>query len=34
LPVELPSSMAAVERQDPARPDDSEKPLFPYGAGL
>ncbi len=34
LPFELPSSMAAVEAQDPARPDDSGKPLYPRGAGL
>lgn len=34
LPFELPSSMAAVEAQDPARPDDSRAPLFPVGAGL
>jgi beta-glucosidase len=31
LPVELPSSMAAVRAQDPARPDDSAQPLFPRG---
>ena len=34
LPFELPSSMAAVEAQDPARPDDSAAPLYPYGYGL
>jgi beta-glucosidase len=34
LPFELPSSMAAVEHQDPAAPDDSAKPLFKRGAGL
>jgi beta-glucosidase len=34
LPFELPSSMAAVEAQDPAVPDDSAAPLFPRGAGL
>lgn len=34
LPFELPSSMAAVEAQDPAAPDDSAKPLFRRGAGL
>jgi beta-glucosidase len=33
LPFELPSSMAAVEAQDPAKPDDSAKPLYPRGAG-
>jgi len=31
LPVELPSSMAAVLAQDPARPDDSNSPLYPRG---
>jgi beta-glucosidase len=31
LPFELPSSMAAVEAQDPAVPHDSSKPLFPFG---
>jgi len=31
LPVELPSSMAAVLAQDPARPDDSRSPLYPRG---
>ena len=34
LPFELPSSMTAVEAQDPAWPDDSAAPLFPAGAGL
>jgi beta-glucosidase len=34
LPFELPSSMAAVEAQDPAQPDDSARPLYPRGAGL
>lgn len=34
LPFELPSSMNAVEQQDPARSDDSAAPLYPYGAGL
>jgi beta-glucosidase len=34
LPFELPSSMAAVEAQDPARPDDSAAPLYPFGTGL
>ncbi len=33
LPFELPSSMAAVEAQDPARPDDSAAPLYPRGYG-
>jgi len=31
LPFELPSSMQAVERQNPALPDDSENPLYPAG---
>jgi len=31
LPFELPSSMQAVERQNPALPDDSERPLYPLG---
>ena len=31
LPFELPSSMAAVARQDPAAPDDSAAPLYPFG---
>jgi len=31
LPFELPSSMQAVERQNPAIPDDSENPLYPVG---
>ena len=34
LPFELPSSMSAVEQQDPAVPDDSASPLYPRGAGL
>lgn len=34
LPFELPSSMAAVEAQDPAMPDDSKNPLYRYGAGI
>jgi beta-glucosidase len=34
LPVELPSSMAAVARQHPDLPHDSEAPLFPFGFGL
>ena len=34
LPFELPGSMAAVERQHPGRPDDSEAPLYPVGSGL
>jgi len=34
LPFELPSSMPAVDRQDPARPDDSAAPLYPAGYGL
>ena len=33
LPFELPSSMGGVEGQDPARPDDTAKPLYPVGAG-
>jgi len=34
LPFELPSSMAAVEAQDPALSDDSAGPLYPVGAGI
>jgi len=34
LPFELPSSMQAVEQQDPAKPNDSEHPLYPFGYGL
>jgi len=34
LPFELPSSMDAVERQNPALPNDSEAPLYPVGYGL
>ena len=33
LPFELPSSMSDVEAQDPARADDTAKPLYPAGAG-
>lgn len=31
LPFELPATMAAVEAQDPAWPDDSQAPLYPAG---
>jgi beta-glucosidase len=31
LPFELPSSMAAVEKQRPDLPDDSVAPLYPVG---
>ncbi len=34
LPIELPHSPDAVERQLEDVPHDSEKPLFPYGFGL
>jgi beta-glucosidase len=34
LPIELPSSMAAAERQLPDVPYDSDDPMFPFGAGL
>jgi beta-glucosidase len=34
LPFELPSSMAAVEGQQPDSPHDSEKPLYPIFFGL
>jgi beta-glucosidase len=34
LPFELPSSMAAVEAQDPALPDDSRHPLYRAGFSL
>jgi beta-glucosidase len=34
LPFELPSSMAAVEAQQPDAPHDSEQPLYPIGFGL
>jgi beta-glucosidase len=34
LPFELPRSMAAVERQNPAVGDDSADPLFPFGFGV
>ncbi len=34
LPFELPASMAAVEQQRPGKADDSQKPLYPFGAGI
>lgn len=34
LPFELPSSAEAVEKQDPARPDDSVAPLYRRGDGI
>lgn len=34
LPFELPSSAQAVEKQDPARPDDSAAPLYRRGDGI
>jgi len=34
LPLELPSSMDAVERQCPDLPHDSDDPVFPFGSGL
>jgi beta-glucosidase len=34
LPLELPSSMAAVEAQAEDAPHDSEKPLYPIHYGL
>jgi beta-glucosidase len=34
LPFELPSSMAAVEAQQPDAPHDSERPLYPIFFGL
>jgi beta-glucosidase len=34
LPFEFPSSMQAVEAQDPAMPDDSINPLYRFGAGI
>lgn len=34
LPIELPSSMAAVRAQKEDVPHDSENPLFPFGYGL
>jgi beta-glucosidase len=34
LPFELPSSMAAVRRQHPDVPYDSDAPVFPFGHGL
>lgn len=33
LPFELPRSMEAVRRQNPADPDDSGEPLYAFGAG-
>ncbi|MDQ4501614.1 glycoside hydrolase family 3 N-terminal domain-containing protein [Sinomonas sp. ASV322] len=34
LPIELPSSMAAVEASRPDVPSDTADPLFPFGHGL
>ncbi|MCX5435650.1 glycoside hydrolase family 3 C-terminal domain-containing protein [Streptomyces sp. NBC_00063] len=34
LPFELPRSMDAVRASRPDVPNDTENPLFPYGAGL
>ncbi len=34
LPFELPASVKAVEKQKEDLPYDSEKPLYPFGAGL
>ncbi|PNI08336.1 beta-glucosidase [Arthrobacter sp. AFG7.2] len=34
LPIELPRSMAAVEVSHPDVANDTEDPLYPYGAGL
>ena len=34
LPIEIPSSAAAVEKQKEDVPYDSENPLYPYGFGL
>lgn len=34
LPFEMPSSYQAVAEQDPALPDDSNRPLFPAGSGI
>ena len=34
LPIELPSSMAAVEASDPDVPSDTKDPLFRFGHGL
>lgn len=34
LPIELPSSMEAVEKQKEDVPYDSQNPLFPFGFGL
>ena len=34
LPIELPSSMAAVAGQNEDVPYDSDSPPYPYGSGL
>lgn len=34
LPIELPSSMAAVEASRPDVPSDTQAPLFPFGHGI
>ena len=34
LPFEIPSSMEAVENQNPDVADDTENPIFKYGHGL
>jgi beta-glucosidase len=34
LPVEMPSSVEAVEKQLEDVPHDSENPLYPFGFGL
>lgn len=34
LPIELPRSMPAVEASHPDVPNNTEDPLYPYGAGL
>lgn len=34
LPIELPRSMSAVEASHPDVPNNTEDPLYPYGAGL
>lgn len=34
LPFELPRSMAAVEEQNPALPDDTDTPLYAFGDGI
>lgn len=34
LPFELPSTMTAVEKQRPGKSDDSDRPLYPVGAGI